>query len=444
MTHEYDVIIVGGGVTGTSLLYVLSRYTDIRKILLVEKYDDFALLNSNSSNNSQTLHFGDIETNYSEEHAKKTKKAAERLLRYTEALPKTVKEEMIRSCQKMVLAVGEDEVELIDKMYSKWLKELFPGLIRIDSEGVGKIEPNVVKGRKTGEKLAALLSDKGYMVDFGKLATSFANGAVGSSNGRAGVLKGVKIDSVERRGELYVLWSGNESYKTRFVVFATGAYSLFFAKSLGYDRNLSVLSIGGNFYYTPKVLNGKVYRVQIGGIPFAAVHGDPDITNPNITRFGPTVTVGIQLERRHSDTILDYLRTFDFDIKTLESLWNIFSDKDIRRILGRNAIYDIPFFGKHSFLKNEAAKIVPSIKHGDLKFANGVGGIRPQIIDEDKKSLILGAGKIVEDGAIFNITPSPGASSCLESALEDAITITKQLGAGFHKDDFENELGFIL
>jgi len=64
-TAEFDVLIVGGGVVGTALLYTLSKYTDIKNIGLIEKYSDFGLVNTASYNNSQTLHFGDIETNYS-------------------------------------------------------------------------------------------------------------------------------------------------------------------------------------------------------------------------------------------------------------------------------------------------------------------------------------------------------------------------------------------
>ena len=66
---DYDVLIIGGGVVGTALLYTLSKYTDVKKVGLIEKYSDFGLVNSASYNNSQTLHFGDIETNYSFEKA---------------------------------------------------------------------------------------------------------------------------------------------------------------------------------------------------------------------------------------------------------------------------------------------------------------------------------------------------------------------------------------
>ena len=39
---EYDVLIIGGGISGTALLYELAKFTDLSRIGLVEKYDRLA------------------------------------------------------------------------------------------------------------------------------------------------------------------------------------------------------------------------------------------------------------------------------------------------------------------------------------------------------------------------------------------------------------------
>jgi len=59
----FDVAIIGAGVAGSALAFTLARYSDVKNILLFEKYDEVAQLNSNPKSNSQTLHIGDIETN---------------------------------------------------------------------------------------------------------------------------------------------------------------------------------------------------------------------------------------------------------------------------------------------------------------------------------------------------------------------------------------------
>jgi malate dehydrogenase (quinone) len=80
--NVYEVAIIGGGISGTALLYSLSNYTNINRIVLIEKHKEVALLNSHKNSNSQTLHFGDIETNYTLEKAQIVKSAANLVKNY--------------------------------------------------------------------------------------------------------------------------------------------------------------------------------------------------------------------------------------------------------------------------------------------------------------------------------------------------------------------------
>src|SRR5665647_730978 len=114
----YDVLIVGGGVVGTALLYTLSKYTNIRNIGLIEKYADFGLVNSASYNNSQTLHFGDIETNYSIDKARSVKQMADMVMNYLESEKNSASDkELFSKYSKMVLAVGASQVQELKKRY---------------------------------------------------------------------------------------------------------------------------------------------------------------------------------------------------------------------------------------------------------------------------------------------------------------------------------------
>ena len=59
---------------------------------------------------------------------------------------------------------------------------------------------------------------------------------------------------------------------------------------------------------------------------------------------------------------------------------------------------------------------------------SGIGGIRPVMIDKQKQSLHLGEAQIDPDnGIIFNMTPSPGATSCLGNEQRDAERIVSYL-----------------
>ena len=46
---NFEVIIIGAGVSGTALAYELSRYTDISSIGIIEKYDDIDISNAKFS-----------------------------------------------------------------------------------------------------------------------------------------------------------------------------------------------------------------------------------------------------------------------------------------------------------------------------------------------------------------------------------------------------------
>ena len=55
--NHYEVLIVGAGISGAALAYELARYTDIKSIAVLEKYEDIATLNTSGKANSQTIHF---------------------------------------------------------------------------------------------------------------------------------------------------------------------------------------------------------------------------------------------------------------------------------------------------------------------------------------------------------------------------------------------------
>ncbi len=431
MENDYDVIIVGGGVIGTSLLYTLSEFTDINNILLIEK-KKIGRGSSWSHSNSQTLHVGDIETNYNTEKIIETRTASHLILKYTKKLRES---NFIKPVQKMVLGVGNEEVENIIKRYDEKFISLFPSIKVIKTSEILKVEPNLIKGRDKDEEVIAAYSKDGHMVNFGLLSSSFVNSALKSKKNIKLRLNEEAID-IERKNAHYIVKTEKSTYRGRFVVFAAGGYSLYFAKKLGYGRDLSMLSVAGNFYYSRNVIKGKVYRVQKGGIPFAAVHADVDITNKKITRYGPTVNIVPFLEHTNVMSTYKYIKAMGLDKETVESLINISEDKDIQRIVEKNFIYSIPDLGKYYFLKEEVNKIIPSLKYNDIKFYKQGGGIRPQIIDKKMRRLILGVVDLRGDGIEFSMAPSPGASSCLKEALKYTRSATEYLDKKFYKEKF--------
>lgn len=433
----YEVAIIGGGISGTALLYTLSNYTNIHRIILIEKNQEVALVNSHKTSNSQTLHFGDIETNYTLEKAQKVNRAASLVKNYI--LRNDPQQETYSKYHKMVLAIGKEQAEELRERY-KQFKSLFTNLKLIDKEEIELFEPGLVKNRDPAEEILALFTEEGYTIDFHKLAQSFMQSV--DTKKLIDIMMATKVKSIKKEKELYHIQTDKKVVVASVVVFTAGAYSLLFAKSLGYGKDYALLDVAGNFYFAPGVLNGKVYTVQLKKIPFAAIHGDPEVHDQSKTRFGPTAKVTLFLERHNYATILDYLKTSGLSINAFMSFFNILSDKVILKYIVKNLIYDVPLIGKRLFLK-EVKKIVPSIQLSDLQLAKKYGGIRPQIVNIKNKRLELGEAKIIGENILFNITPSPGASTCLQNAEDDTTKITSFLGQEytFDKQRFLKDLG---
>lgn len=424
----YHVAIVGGGITGTALLFALSRYTDISSLALFEKYGDVAEVNSHYNNNSQTLHFGDIETNYTLEKASRVQEAAHMLVRYMEIHAT----DSFMKVPKMVLAVGEPETTELEHRFREFQK-LFPKLKKLTGDEIGRIEPKIVAGRDPKEKILALFTEDGYAVNYKKLSQSFIAQARNPEK-HIDIHLNTEVTDIRRTGNGYQLFTPRGSFHADAVAVMAGPHSLVFAKALGYGSDLGLLPVAGSFYCADNMLRGKVYTMQIKKLPFAAVHGDPDVNNPKETRFGPTAKVLPLLERHRYSTMIDFMKTSVWNIRGVISLLYLVSDATLFRFILKNIGYDLPLVGKWLFMRG-ARKIVPTLRYRDLRFGKGIGGIRPQVVETSAKKLEMGEAEIVGDHILFNITPSPGASVCLKNAEQDTLKMISFLSGRFQFDE---------
>ena len=429
MTEQvHDVAIIGGGVCGTALLYLLAEYTDIQDIALVEKYDDVAKVNSHGRNNSQTLHCGDIETNYTIEKAAKVKAAAQMVVNYAETLKE--RDEVIFKYPKMVLGVGEQECQQLRERFETFRK-VFTTMQLLEKEQIAEIEPNVimVDGKMREEPCVALaVLDEYSAVDYHRLAQTFVSEAK-KTDKTLHLHMNSHVQNIVERDGVFSIITDRKVIKAKTVVVSAGGHSLLLAQQMGYGLEFSCLPVAGSFYFTPPLLNGKVYTVQNDKLPFAAVHGDPDVLVEGKTRFGPTALLLPMLERYNPKTFIEFLRVLRLDSRVFKVFWDLFKVSDIRNYIFKNFLFEVPGLRRWLFMK-DARKIVPSLQLKDVSFAKGFGGVRPQLIDKKSSRLMLGEAKINPGtGIVFNMTPSPGATSCLENAEIDMRLVAARLGA---------------
>ncbi|MFN9546503.1 MAG: FAD-dependent oxidoreductase [Cyanobacteriota bacterium] len=455
-----DVLIVGGGVCGTALLFVLARYTNLRQLTLVERYAKFAQVNSRSSSNSQTIHCGDIETNYTLEKALSVQRIAGMISRYASLLPPDVRERCVFQTQKLVLAVGEAETTKLRERYQRFSPH-FPQMQLLEKAAIAEWEPRValIKGALRPEELVAIgIRGEATAVDYEALAASFvaqARDHIRSATGRSLALHlGTELRGIQADGEGFLVelapWPDAEGapgqvprrrqLRARYVVVNAGAHSLLLAQRMGYGLHYSCLPVAGSFYFAPSVLRGKVYTMQNDKLPFAALHGDPDVRVAGQTRFGPTALLLPLLERYRPASFVEFLRVLRLDGDVLAVLAQLFTDPDIRAYILRNLLYEVPGLRRRLFLA-DVRKIVPDLQIDDLCFAKGYGGVRPQLIDKQRRQLLLGEVSIPAcPGLVFNVTPSPGGTCCLGNALRDAQAIADHLGIHLDQERLEREL----
>lgn len=444
---HYEVVIVGGGISGAALFYELAKYSTAKNICLLEKYEDLATLNSKGTSNSQTIHVGDIETNYTLAKAKITKRTAKMIEKF--CLQYNLQEKIMFKHQKMALGVGEKEVEFITKRYNEF-KEVFPYLELWDKEKLRELEPKLVYADKEQTKdrpepiIAMGAKDQYTTVDFGAMTKELAKaGQNADASKTTDIFFNSEVEEIEKVGNKYKLTTVNGTvYTADFVVVNAGAHSLYLAHKMGYGKHMGSLSMAGSFYITNgEFLNGKVYMVQNDKLPFAALHGDPDILENGKTRFGPTALALLVLERyKGGKSFFQCLKTMNFDGSIMKIFWDLLKDSDIRNYVFKNFLFEVPGINKGLFVK-DARKIVPSLSVDDLEYAKGFGGVRPQVLNKTEKKLMLGEASISNgDGIIFNMTPSPGATSCLGNAERDIKVVCDYLKLDFNEAQFLADL----
>lgn len=441
---HYEVLVVGGGISGAALFYELAKYTDVKSIALVEKYDALSTLNSKGTSNSQTIHCGDIETNYTVEKATTVKRTAKMVEKY--CLQYNYENKFMFAHQKMAIGVGDDEVNYMRQRYEDF-KELFPYLEVFEKEKLKEIEPKLVfdeNGNERPENIVGVGVESGEWstVDFGKMSETLVENAKKIEDTETDLYLNSQVTSIEKLGKVHVVKTAKDTFTADFVVVNAGAHSLYLAHRMGHGTQYGCLPMAGSFYVTTKkILKGKVYMVQHPKLPFAALHGDPDILLDGFTRFGPTALALPKLERYHGNsTVIDFFKTLRFDGSILKIFWDLLSDWDILKYISRNFMFEVPYINKRLFVK-DARKIVPSLQLEDIEYAEGFGGVRPQVLDKVNKKLMLGEASVNPGtGIIFNMTPSPGATSCLGNAERDVKLVCDYLGKTFNQEEFNKDL----
>lgn len=200
----YDVIIIGGGICGCSLLYMLCRY-NIR-VALFEKENDIGV--GSTKANSGIIHAG-YDPVPGTLMAKYNVTGNELIRQLCSELDIHFKE-----TGSLVVALNPEERSILERLNARGQANGVPGLRLLERDELLALEPNV-----NPDALCALHAPTAGVVSSWELASAQAEVAV--SNGAA-LFRSSEVSNIERKKNYFILTTEHGTVKARFVVNAGG------------------------------------------------------------------------------------------------------------------------------------------------------------------------------------------------------------------------------
>ena len=366
MIHEnmastsFDIAIVGGGIVGAATLYQLQqRYPD-RTILLIEKEKELA--GHQTGNNSGVIHSG----LYYPPGSLKAKNCVEG----RRALVKFAQEHKVAHdvCGKVVVAVDESEIPMLEKIHGIGQQNEIEGLERIGADELKQIEPHC-KG------IGALWVPCTGIIDYRAATRKMVELALGLQP-KSALRLGEEVTSFERVGDQTVIQTSlsSEGVTAKHVVVCGGLQADRLARKDGVDLKERVVGFRGDYYELTDEAKHKVknliYPVPNPDFPFLGVHFTR-MTDGEV-ECGPNAVFTFKRE--------GYGKT-DFDLKdTMEALgyggtWKLFFNN---MAFGINEYRRA--FSKRLFLKT-LQRMIPDLTMDDLR--PGRSGVRALLLSQD-------------------------------------------------------------
>jgi sarcosine oxidase subunit beta len=257
MAQTCDLLIVGGGVIGTSLAHALAKRRAGRVVLLEKSF-----LGAGSSGKSGAI----IRQHYSN---RLTASMAQLSLRVFEQFPDIVGGPPVFSHTGMVLVVNERDRAGLEANVAMQ-RELGIDVGMVSAAELAEIDPNV---QLADEELAAFESEAGY-VEAVQVVVSFAEAARREG---ADVRSGVEVRAILVEKDRVVGVDTNEGrYECRTLILATGAWASQLAEPLKLNLPVQACRTQVALFRRPadSGRRGAVYGDFVHGLYFKPTHGD--------------------------------------------------------------------------------------------------------------------------------------------------------------------------
>jgi len=272
--YDYNIIIIGAGVTGCSIARELSKY-DV-SICVLEKGEDVA--SGTSKANSGVIHSGF--------NSKPGTLMAEMVVKGNERIWKLAKdlEFPVKRNGALIVCTNPDERGKLDVLLEQAHQNGVPGVEILERETVLKMEPNL-----SDETVAALYAPTGGVLYPPEMAIAMGENAVAN-----GVdfkfetkVKTIKKDDAGR----YILETNHGPLVAKAVVNAAGVYADYFHNLFANEDNkIHITARKGEYLLFDKVC-GDVFSASV--FPLPGKMGKGILTAPTLEGnlyVGPTAT----------------------------------------------------------------------------------------------------------------------------------------------------------
>lgn len=374
----YDVLIIGGGITGSAIAFEFSKYN--LNVALVEASNDVAT--STTKANSGIVHAG-------YDPVPGTLMAKLNVLgskMYKELAP--MLNVHYSNIGSLVIGRKGDE-DKIKELYERGLKNNVPDLSIIKGEEIFKLEPNL-----SPDIEIALLAKSAAVVSPWEMCLALAENAV--SNGVKLYLS-FPVTNVTKEDDYFLVESNGTILKAKYVINAAGVYADEIYKMVLKDKSkgFTIVPVKGDYYLLDKE-EGKLVNHVIFQTPSAlgkgvlvskTCHGNL-IVGPNAVTIDDKEDVGVDQES------LDYIRK----MAQLTSK-NINYRNNIRNFSGLRA----------KILDYDDFLIGDSLVSGFINFAGikSPGLSCAPAFGPYAKDILEGLGLVFEKKSDFKITPLP-------------------------------------
>ncbi|MEJ6734320.1 MAG: L-2-hydroxyglutarate oxidase [Flavobacteriales bacterium] len=391
MIGEFDIAVIGGGIVGLASAYKIQKeYPKIRLVVL-EKEDQLA--KHQTGRNSGVIHSG-LYYRPGSYRAKNCVNGRKQLVDFAKQY--SIKHDV---CGKVVVAVSEDELPRLDKIYETGKANGLEGIAKINQQQLKEIEPFV-------NGIAAIRVPEAGIIDFVGVTNKLAQ-LILEINPESKILTSCEVLEISDENKII---TSKGIVKASYNVFCAGLFSDRLAQKDGLSPDMRIVGFRGDYYdLTPQGMEKVkhlIYPVPNPEFPFLGVHFTRMVDGT--IECGPNAVFTFKRE--------GYGKT-DFNFKdTLEALlykgtWKLFFKhwrfgwKEYRRA-----------FSKRLFLK-ELNRLVPSLKMSDIKV--GRSGVRAMALGNDGG--VFDDFKIEHKQNSIHVlnAPSPAATACL--AIGDEV-----------------------